>query len=393
MKSKNKRILYLLLSALSLCTFGIMYTWTVFSTSIINDIGISASQFSLVFSICLIVYSLGGVFGGLLYAKLPYKVMSIIFAVLVGVGLFLTSLSHSLFGLILFFGIIFPFSGGYLYKTLLAAIISWYDDKPGFASGAVLTGIGLSAFVFNVPTAMTINAYGWRTTMQILSLIAFVVTFITVITVVPKTKVVKKINSGYNPISIIKNPRFYLYYPIAVLTLACCLTISGNGTLIANSFVNDNVLAARATMLLSIFNASSRILFGYIFDKKGRKTAQLLSLTIFTSAIILLYFALNNSSFILLLFSYALIGVSFGSLTSTVSVYTMLAFGKEHYSENYSIVGTFVMLASLFGSFMFSLLLSLLGNPVKAIGFVYVYLIIIIIFQFFLEQKFKNEIN
>ena len=149
MKSKNKRILYLLLSALSLCVFGIMYTWTVFSSAIINDVGVSASQFTLVFSICLIIYSLGGVFGGLLYTKLPYKTMSIIFAVLVGTGLFLTSLSHSLLELILYFGIIFPFSAGYLYKTLLAAIISWYGDKPGFASGAVLTGIGLSAFIFN----------------------------------------------------------------------------------------------------------------------------------------------------------------------------------------------------------------------------------------------------
>lgn len=40
---------------------------------------------------------------------------------------------------------------GFAYKALLTSVMTWFNDKPGLASGILVMGAGLTAFVFNVP--------------------------------------------------------------------------------------------------------------------------------------------------------------------------------------------------------------------------------------------------
>ena len=71
-----KRYLYLIVGTISMCIYGLMYNWTVFSYPVQQSIGITESAAANVFSICQIFLTIGGLVSGFLYYKINYKLDS-----------------------------------------------------------------------------------------------------------------------------------------------------------------------------------------------------------------------------------------------------------------------------------------------------------------------------
>lgn len=155
-----KRYFYLGLGSLAMCVFGLMYNWTVFSPAVSAQLNVSAAQCRQCF------LGLSDLFlcrrGAERFYLLPRSVsrkhadrqsddrrgfvsdqpadqVAMIYAC---------------------YSVLFSLGAGFAYKALLTTVMTWFNDKPGLASGVLVMGAGLTAFVFNVPTSLIIESLG-----------------------------------------------------------------------------------------------------------------------------------------------------------------------------------------------------------------------------------------
>jgi len=391
-----KRYVFLILGSISMCIYGLMYNWTVFSPAVQEDLQISAASVANVFSVCQICFTTGGMISGFLYYKLNYKISMIFATVMICGGLFLTSQITSAWMIYLCYSMIFTLGAGFAYKSLLTAVLTWFDDKPGLASGILVMGAGLTAFVFNVPMSVAIETYGWRSAMIILSIIAIIFTMVTAIVVVPansgkKSAVEIPDDETQIPTSkMLQNAKFYVYFIWSVLLLAGCTSLSGNAVNCGKSFGISATAAASLSMIISLFNSSSRIVYGMIYDKKGRKFAMGIATTLYAIAIGLLFSAFATKSTFLLSGCYVFIGLTFGAVPTLSSTYILKTFGKKYYPSNFSIQGLYSLFSSFSGTMLFSAIFAKTGVYSTSYSFLIGYAIIVVVLYVALNRMFEK---
>lgn len=391
-----KRKLYLLLGTVAMCTYGLMYNWTVFSSAIQNSVSCSVASASMVFSFSQISFCSGGLFSGFLYRKLNFTHSMIIAACMIGAGLLLTSYGTDIKQMYLTYSVMLNLGAGFAYKSLLTAIIAWFPDNPGFASGVLLMGMGLSAFIFNLPTTYAIQLLGWRNSMRLLSLIVFTISFIGALIIKQNQADQQRMTIADNDDDVttknmLHSSKFYIYFAWSILLLAGCTSISGNAVLVAKSVGVTVSVAAILSMVISLFNSLSRVVYGIIYDKKGRKMAMTISTVLFALAVISLFivFVLEIDEFIFVAFVF--IGLSFGAVPSISSTYILKTFGKKYYPSNFSIQGTYSLFSSIIGTTLFGLLYSQTNTLSLSFSYLIIYAIVAFGLLLVLNQMFKKS--
>ena len=393
-----KKKVFLTLGTLCMCLYGLMYNWTVYSEAVCKDFCCSLAQFNTVFSVCLIFFALGGLISGFLYGKIDYRLSMAVASLAMGIGIIASSFSPKIEWVYLLYGVLFGFAAGFSYRTLLTCIISWFPEAAGFASGVLLMGTGLTAFVFNVPTSYMIQSRGWRFALCSLGVIVLVITMVSALAIVPsKEKTAPGRQEGtdgdgeYTVTEMVRNPKFLLFFPLSVLLLATCTTVFGNSNAIAISFGTTATTAAAITMVISLFNTSGRVVFGIIFDRKGRKTTMAISMAFFLAGVVLLFAAMSSRSLALLGVAFGFIGICFGSVPSIASTYILTTFGRRHYPENFSVQGMYSFFSSFIGSSFLSVLLAKYNNYPQAIRFLGVYACVAAVLYLTLELWFRKD--
>ncbi|MEG0076195.1 MFS transporter [Anaerorhabdus sp.] len=396
MKNRN---LILIIGTISMIIFGLMYNWTVFSKPVSESLNTSVASTTLVFSFCQISFCIGGVLSGFLFKKLPYQPSMIIGACLVGTGLFLTSMATNINSIYLTYSLIFNFSSGFCYKNLLTTVIRWFKDKAGFATGVLLMGCGLSAFVSNMPMTFLIEMIGWRSAMKVLALIAFAVSLLSALYITPckedknaTTKsVVNEFDEQVTTKKMIKDPRFYFFFMWTVLILAGATTLSGNSVILAVGFGMTASFGAMLSMTVSLTNSMSRIAYGIIYDRKGRKLAMSICTAMFLLSIICLNIFIFTKISYLLVLAMVFIGLCFGGIPSIASTYVLKTFGNENYPSNFSIQGLYSLFASQLGTTLFGVIYSNTQSYEKALSILLLYAIITLLLYFIINKVIANK--
>ena len=121
-----KRYFYLGLGSLAMCVFGLMYNWTVFA---------GAASVANVFSVCQICFCAGGVLSGFIYYRVRFRASMIAASLMILAGLFLTSRAENVMMIYVCYSVMFSLGAGFAYKALLTSVMTWFNDKPGLASG------------------------------------------------------------------------------------------------------------------------------------------------------------------------------------------------------------------------------------------------------------------
>src|ERR1700733_13010026 len=106
---------------------GTVYAWSNFTQPLIASFGWNATQASLVFGIAIFFIGVGAVFGGRWQDR---------------VG------PHDVWWWDVTYGVIGGFGNGMAYITPVATVTKWFPDKRGLASGMVVMGFGLGAFIY-----------------------------------------------------------------------------------------------------------------------------------------------------------------------------------------------------------------------------------------------------
>ena len=392
-----KRYFYLGLGSLAMCVFGLMYNWTVFSPAVSAQLNVSAASVANVFSVCQICFCAGGVLSGFIYYRVPFRASMLIASLMIGVGLFLTSRADQVAMIYACYSVLFSLGAGFAYKTLLTTVMTWFNDKPGLASGVLVMGAGLTAFVFNVPTSLIIESLGWRTAMLLLALIAFVLSLVVSLIVRPRGIVRKagKLEEGEEEGQVstgqmMKSTRFYVYFIWSVLVLAGCSSLTGTAVSCGISFGISATMAATLSMIISLFNSVSRVFYGIIYDKIGRKTAMGIATTLFIIAVIILYCAFTLGSTALLAVSFIFVGLSFGAVPTISSAYILTTFGKKYYPSNFSIQGTYTLFSPFLGTMLFSALFTATQSYPLSYSYLIAYALIALGLFFGLNRLLNN---
>ena len=392
-----KRYFYLGLGSLAMCVFGLMYNWTVFSPAVSAQLNVSAASVANVFSVCQICFCAGGVLSGFIYYRVPFRASMLIASLMIGVGLFLTSRADQVAMIYACYSVLFSLGAGFAYKALLTTVMTWFNDKPGLASGVLVMGAGLTAFVFNVPTSLIIESLGWRTAMLLLALIAFVLSLVVSLIVRPRGVVLKagKLEEGEEEGQVstgqmMKSTRFYMYFIWSVLVLAGCSSLTGTAVSCGISFGISATMAATLSMIISLFNSVSRVFYGIIYDKIGRKTAMGIATTLFIIAVIILYCAFTLGSTALLAVSFIFVGLSFGAVPTISSAYILTTFGKKYYPSNFSIQGTYTLFSPFLGTMLFSALFTATQSYPLSYSYLIAYALIALGLFFGLNRLLNN---
>ncbi|MDP9111525.1 MAG: MFS transporter, partial [Candidatus Eremiobacteraeota bacterium] len=131
---------------------GSVYSWSIFTRPLIASFNWSNTDTSLVFSVAIFFLGIGAVVGGRWQDRVDPRTVTIVGVALWGIGVALAGLGTPAIGKVwmyLTYGVIGGLGLGMAYITPVAMVTKWFPDKRGFASGMVVMGFGLGAFIYN----------------------------------------------------------------------------------------------------------------------------------------------------------------------------------------------------------------------------------------------------
>jgi len=361
---KTNRWVYAVTGVVVLLFAGLVYAWSVMKPFIkAYGNGWTDAQMSLAFTLVMAFFCIGCLIAGFLSTKVKPRIYVIISGLLFCAGFFIATVTtpDSLVMLYLGFSVLCGLGAGFAYNAVMSCISAWFPDKQGLISGILLMGFGLSAFIIGkVFQAITADGDGWKTTFHLFGIIIpilfFACSFLFVrpgADFVPPAgsgkKTVREPASDVNTSVMIKNPSFWLYYAWAIFTSAAGLVLVGQARSIAEQ-VSAGTIAAGTIVtvvgLISIMNGIGRVCFGMLFDKAGYRITMIADMIVFVVASLILMIALKSGSFTLLTAGFLVGGFAYGGVTPTNSAIISDFFGRTHYSLNFSLINTNLLIAS-----------------------------------------------
>ena len=141
----------------------------VFVTPLTEEMGWSRTGVSAAFSISMMVTFIVGIFWGWLSDRWSVRGVIGVTGVIMGLGLFLTSFSNTLWQLYIFYGVIVAIGLGGTAGPLSAIVVRWFPLRPALALGITYAGFGAASAILPVLAERLISFDGWRFAFQGLS--------------------------------------------------------------------------------------------------------------------------------------------------------------------------------------------------------------------------------
>lgn len=170
---ESNRWAVLVFGCICMLVMGICYTFSLFQPYIMNHFGVDSASASLPYTIFIAVFCVGNFFGGVLQGKMNLKKVLVIGYVLMFAGWFLSAMlpSEMFWAMFITFGGLFGIGDGIVYNVIVSLMPKWFPDKKGLASGLTLAFLGVSATVFSPFVSRWLNAYGYKTSFIIVSIV------------------------------------------------------------------------------------------------------------------------------------------------------------------------------------------------------------------------------
>jgi OFA family oxalate/formate antiporter-like MFS transporter len=343
---------------------GVLYSWSIISAEIAkagwawSD---SASDRALPYSVACFVFCLIMVPAGRMQDKLGPRLVASIGGALVGIGMILASLTTSVMGYVIGFGVIAGAGIGFGYASATPPAVKWFPSaKTGLIAGLVVSGFGLAS-VYAAPLAEFLaKTYGLKTMMMSLG-IGFLVVVIGLAQLLKAPHKVEQLIKGlgkagemkealaatvqkeeFTPGEMLRTWQFYaLWFMYACGAGAGLMVISSCKGVVKSAGVAD-ALGTAAVVGLAIGNGGGRVLAGVMSDKLGRNKTMLLFFLLQAGAIFALSKAagMESAPGALLIGLAALVGANYGSNLALFPSVTKDYFGLKNFGMNYGLVFT-----------------------------------------------------
>ena len=146
-----RSIIALFCTVLQLC-FGTVYAWSFFQTLLVRQLGWTFTETAWAFSLTILSLGISAAWAGALLPKVGPRRLAVTGSVMFSVGYILASLALKWDMLALFYvgyGVIGGAGIGLGYVTPVATVAKWFPDKKGLATGIVVMGFGVGAFLLS----------------------------------------------------------------------------------------------------------------------------------------------------------------------------------------------------------------------------------------------------
>ena len=189
-KKPGFRLSTIIACLVTMFCIGIVYLWSVFQQPVIDHFGWDVSAVTMVSSAIVFFYVLGSLFGGILSDRLNPRIVTIMGAVLLSLGLFLTSILGSAHSWIIYltYGACAGIGVGFAYSAPLNCIQKWFPHRRGFATGISVCAFGLATVVLGPLIEMFINRFGVPGAFRTLAFTFPVIVVIAALFIVNPTK-------------------------------------------------------------------------------------------------------------------------------------------------------------------------------------------------------------
>ena len=373
----NKRWFYLFTGVFTMLFSGVLYAWSILKIPFKETFNYSDSTLAFNFTLTMCFFCLGAFFGSLICKKTSPKITLLLSGLLVGFGFvgtgFLNGATpHAL--LYLTYAILAGSGIGIAYNVVVSTVCSWFPDKKGFCSGALMMGFGVSTLLLgNVISILFENEkFGFSKAYITLGVVIGIVIIISGLILkrpdaniqfpTPKPK---KLASKENFETRDFTTKEMLKSFTFIRAFICMAFITAVGNTVI-SFARDLMLSVEATPtlattlvgVLSVFNGLGRIITGAFYDALGRRVTMISANVLTIVAALVTLLGVFVHSLPVCIIGLCLTGLSYGSCPTVTSAFSASFYGQKYFSTNYSITNFNLIIASFIATFSNSLLIS-----------------------------------
>lgn len=334
---------FLLMMAMAVTTSALSF----FVSPVCADLGIGRGSFTLYYSLMTAAGAVSTSFLGQYINKKGVRGVILVSGLWCGCGLFLFSLSNSLWMFYLVGAVMGLF--GTSCMSLCANVIvqtSYSSDQASGLLGFVMAGSGVGGMLFSMVLPGILDSLGWRIGYRLLAL-CWLVFVLGAFLLVGKQETAGNIGSRKTPLSgmtraeAMKSPKFYLMMTTIVIYTACC----GIQQQIPSLLEGMAFSTAQISAMVSVMTAGlavGKIFQGMLYTKIGVSKGGAIITVMFAAGFLLL----TQSSM-----AYpGLISLAFGMgiVTTLMPTVVRFVFGAREFASIWSVLAT----ASSVGSFI-----------------------------------------
>jgi len=340
-------------------TMGINYSWSVIKKALVVQWGWTNVQASLPYTAYMFTFTLMMIFGGRLQDKFGPRRVATVGSILVGVGLTACGFAYTPFWMMVGY-CVNGFGNGMCYSTTIPACVKWFPpEKRGMVTGIVVAGTGVASGYFSPLADWLLGSYGIPRTFMVLGAGIFVVLIVL-------SQTVKNPPEGYMPAcapgappkpynrlaadeigwpEIVKQPTFVKLWLMYLGAASAGLMIMAHIATIAKTQAAWEK-GFYLVIVYAVFNATSRLVAGYLSDRYGRLRIMLIIFVVQMVNMALFIFYVTPTALVI---GTAVIGMAYGAAFALFPLATADFFGVKNLGGNYGLLITSWGFAGLVG--------------------------------------------
>lgn len=361
---------------------GLIYAWSIFVAPLEAEFGWSRAQTSLVFTICMSAFCLGGIAAAQMRRHIQPGWIIIASGIIAGIGFYAASFTQALWQLYVFYGVFCGFAVGGAYNCLLSIVPLHFPKHIGLINGLLLMFFGFGSLAFGPIVTALIAESGWRFLFKMLAIV-FAVFFgvLSLIAKAPETSAggnQKNLSEdeGVAIGDMLRMKSFWLFFVWEVIIAAVGLGAIGHAASMAKDIQLSASLIPYAVGVLSAASGLGKLSSGVLSDKIGViKTAYFMT-AIGLVGCALMLFCIQSASVFLLFSAFGLIGFAYGGGPSLNAAFVRTEFGSKNFSWSFSLMSCSLLLASVLGTYVAGMLRSASGSYFSTLILMGIYLLI-----------------
>jgi MFS family permease len=360
-------------------SIGTLFTLGVFFRPIEESMGWSRSGIGAIGLFNWIVMGAGGVVSGFVSDRLGTRRVVMVGAVLLGLGLVLSSYVQEIWQLYVTFGLLVGAGVSAFYVPLTVLAIKWFEGRRGMAAAVVSAGNGLGILALAPLSRWLINEFDWRVAFLVLGNLAWVVVLPSALLLRPPAGGQPDGRSPFTSSSLFNavaqkwpphspsggQPSPWATWPfwaIALTHFCCCAAHSGPLFHLLSHAMDQGVPRMAAAGILGASGLTSifgRVGTGMVADRVGTKRTLLTALSLQAALVFLYLFAGTESALWTLSLAF---GVAYGGAMPLYAVVTREYFGERVLGTAYGGVFFISCIGMGLGSYAGGAIHDLLGS-------------------------------
>ena len=372
----------LAIATIILMFLGIAYAWSLFIGAIKKEYpDWSAVSLSMVFTVQMIGFCTASFLAESIVTKLGRKLLFFLCGVVYLIGMTGASFANMSIQLCIFYGAMCGFSTGVVYNTIISILVEQFGKKSGTASGIMMMGYGMGGLLLGSIVSQLHQLVGWRVTFRIFGIFYFTLMIVCIPLLTKnvqnltysdekKEELLTKYTEGrFGNIPLKKAIRtkamlFYYFWGVNIAMLG--LGVIGHIAQTATEVYHSASFAVMAAGVLSVSNGVSRILFGILYDTKGRKFTMRLIDSCMVISIVLFVFSLTGKISGSLIVAAIFLGMGYGGSVPCNSSYARECFGDKYFSGNFGFMASDGLVSAFIGPTILSVAVTATGHYLVA---------------------------